>query len=236
MNTIANSNLCIIPARGGSKRIPRKNVRSFLGKPIIAYSIETALNSGLFEEVMVSTDNEEIAELGIKYGAKIPFLRSEKNAGDNATTLSVIKEVYERYAAENIAFNYLCCIYPTAPFITESLLRESYKALKRNNYDSTLPVMKYSYPIQRSLEFIDDSRVAYRFPDFRSYRSQDLQEIYHDAGQFYWMKKEVISYPSILTENTGGIIISELDGQDIDNEVDWQLAELKYSLRNRLLL
>lgn len=233
MSTIKN-NLCIIPARGGSKRILRKNIKNFLGKPIIAYSIEAALKSGLFSEVMVSTDDKEIADVALEYGAKIPFFRSEKNSDDFATTIDVLREVVSEYEKLGQVFPNLCCIYATAPFVSSEKIEQAYYKLVKCNYDSILPVMKFSYPLQRSFKMREGSRIEYNYPRFKSMRSQDLETAYHDAGQFYWMKKELLNTESIITENTGAVVISELEGQDIDDETDWKLAELKYELLQSL--
>lgn len=230
MNIIETNNLCIIPARGGSKRIPRKNIKDFLGKPIMAYSIEAALQSGLFEEVMVSTDDEEIAEVAIKYGAKVPFFRSEKTADDFATTLDVIQEVVAEYESKGLEFENICCFYATAPFVSNEKLQQTFKTLIENNYDSVIPIIKFSFPIQRSFEMNESSKIQYKFEEFKNRRSQDLTNSYHDAGQFYWMRKSILQSDSIITSNTGAIVISELEGQDIDDETDWKLAELKYEL------
>ncbi len=224
------NNLCIIPARGGSKRIPRKNIKDFLGKPIIAYSIEAALQSGLFKEVMVSTDDAEIAEISLKYGAKVPFIRSSQTADDYSTTLDVLKEVESMYKEMGMNFEFICCLYPTAPFVSSKKLQQAFDTMIEKNYDSVLPMLKYSFPIQRSFEMNESSKIQYRFEEFKNSRSQDLQPAYHDAGQFYWMRKNVLMYDSIISNNTGAIEINELEGQDIDTEIDWKLAELKYEL------
>lgn len=224
------SNLCIIPARGGSKRIPRKNIKSFLGKPIIAYSIEAAINSGLFDEVMVSTDDFEIAEIANKYGATVPFFRTEKTSTDFATTFDVIEEVVEQYQAINRNFDFICCLYACAPFVTSDRLSESLKMLETQEYDSVFPVIPFGFPIQRALKF-EGEKINFFYPEFSLSRSQDLEKSYHDAGQFYWMRVDkCLTQKAILTNNTGSIIISEMEGQDIDNEIDWKLAELKYEL------
>ncbi|GGG80083.1 pseudaminic acid cytidylyltransferase [Parapedobacter pyrenivorans] len=223
------ANLCIIPARGGSKRIPRKNIKEFLGKPIIAYSIEAALKSGLFKEVMVSTDDEDIKKIAIKYGAKVPFLRSEKNSDDYATTLDVLREVITEYANNKIHFDNLCCIYATAPFVEAQTLKNSFEVFRDNKFDTLFPVLRYGYPIQRSLN-MKEGRVFFNWPENANKRSQDLPASYYDAGQFYWLKKEALQLNSIMTNNSGSIHISELEAQDIDTLVDWNMAELKYSL------
>lgn len=223
--------LAIIPARGGSKRIPRKNIKLFFGKPIIAYSIEAALQSGLFDEVMVSTDDFEIAEIAKKYGAKVPFFRSEKASDDFATTCDVIKEVLEQYQKGGSHFEYACCIYPCAPLVTSTELRDGFQTMIDNNFDSVFPVVAFSYPIQRALKFGDDKKISYFYPESSHTRSQDLQQSFHDAGQFYWMNvAECLKKNAMLTDNTGSIVITEMEAQDIDTEMDWKLAELKYNL------
>lgn len=223
-------NIAIITARGGSKRIPRKNIKMFRGKPIIAYSIETALRSNLFDYVMVSTDDEEISEVAVKYGAQVPFKRSQKNADDFSGTADVILEVLNDLQTIGKQFENVCCIYPTAPFISVKTLSDSYNLLKKNNFDSVFPVCQFSFPIQRALE-INNSKVSMVNPENVNMRSQDLAPRYHDAGQFYWMKTAVfLTEKKIFTANTGSIILSELQVQDIDNETDWKLAELKHSL------
>lgn len=225
------ANLCIIPARGGSKRIPRKNIKLFLGKPIIAFSIEAAILSGLFDEVMVSTDDAEIAEIAIQYGAKVPFLRNPVTANDHATTFDVIKEVIIEYGKRNKDFDYTCCIYACAPFVTEKKLAQAYELLLKEQFDSVLPVMRFGFPVQRSLKTDELGKINFFYPEYALARSQDLMPSFHDAGQFYWMNtKKCMMLQKILTDNTGSLEISELEGQDIDNEVDWKLAELKYEL------
>ena len=224
------ANLCIIPARGGSKRIPKKNIKLFLGKPIIAYSIKAALNSKLFDEVMVSTDDNEIAKIAIQHGAKVPFMRSEKTANDFATTFDVIFEVLKDYDLLNKKFNYSCCIYPCAPFVTKEKLTASFEILQQNNFDSVFPIIPFGFPIQRALKQ-KDLNVSFFYPEFEVTRSQDLEKSFHDAGQFYWLKTSTcLKKNKIVTNNSGSIILSELEGQDIDNEVDWKLAELKYEI------
>ena len=223
-------NLAIIPARGGSKRIPRKNIKDFLGKPIIAYSIEAAIQSGLFDEVMVSTDDEEIAKIAISYGAKAPFFRSKENSNDFAVLVDVIEEVLQNYSSQNISFTTICCILPTAPFINEVKITESYKELIDNNLDSVFPVLEFSFPIQRSLKIME-GRVKMVWTEYMNSRSQDLEPRYHDSGQFYWLKtSSFLKNRRLFTSKSGAIILSELEAQDIDTETDWKLAEIKYKL------
>ena len=226
-------NICIIPARGGSKRISNKNIKLFLGIPIISYAIKAAIDSKLFDEVMVSTDTAEIAEISIHYGAKVPFLRTEKNADDFATTYDVIEEVLHKYAVNGTHFNAVCCIYPCAPFVNSNILTRAYHKLIDHHFDIVFPVIKYSFPIQRALKIVENKAVF--FDDkFKTTRSQDLEPSFHDAGQFYWaVSIPLLESKSLLTNNTGVVEISELDGQDIDTLTDWKLAELKYSLIER---
>ena len=227
-------NICIIPARGGSKRISRKNINFFLGKPIIAYSIKAALDSTLFDEVMVSTDDSEIAKIAIKYGAKIPFMRSAKNSDDFATTYDVVEEVINYYKNTGIEFENVCCLYACAPFVTKELLLESFTKLEENQFDTVFPIVPYSFPIQRAL-IENDGKVFMKDKNYLNSRSQDLEKTYHDVGQFYFSKiDKIMLNKKILTSNAGGIIVNELVAQDIDNHTDWKLAELKYSLRNEL--
>ncbi|PKB42619.1 N-acylneuraminate cytidylyltransferase [Cellulophaga sp. RHA19] len=224
------ANLAIIPARGGSKRIPRKNIKVFLGKPIIAYSIEAAIQSNLFDEVMVSTDDEEIAQIAKEYGATVPFLRSKNNANDFAVLADVVQEVVSKYKENNKNFDNICCILPTAPFVTSKKINEAYTTFIDNNFDSVFPVLEFSFPIQRSLK-IEADKVAMVWSEHLNTRSQDLESRYHDSGQFYWLKSTSFNNnKKLFTDNSGAIIISELEAQDIDTETDWKLAEIKYKL------
>jgi len=225
------SNLAIIPARGGSKRIPRKNIKLFLGKPIITYSIEAAINSGLFDEVMVSTDDAEIAKIANQHGATVPFMRSEKTSNDFATTFDVVEEVINSYKVRGIEFESICCIYPCAPFVSEQKLKSAYNLFVDGYFDTVFPVMRFGFPIQRSLRIDDLGKISFFYPEYALTRSQDLLPSFHDAGQFYWMnEKACMEQQKIIGGNSGSIVITELEGQDIDNEVDWKLAELKYEL------
>lgn len=226
------SRLAIIPARGGSKRIPRKNIKPFLGKSIIAYSIEAALSSGLFDEVMVSTDDEEIAVIARKYGAEVPFVRSSKNANDFATTLDVIEEVINTYAGKNKRFSEACCIYATAPFVSSNLLIESQALFEQKKYDSLFPVLKFGFPIQRAMCRNEDGLTVMMQPEHLTTRSQDLEAAYHDCGMFYWFKPEVaLREGRLWTNNCGSIVLSEMDAHDIDTPQDWEVAEFKYGLK-----
>lgn len=227
--------LAVITARGGSKRIPRKNIRLFLDKPIIAYSIEAALTSKLFDEVMVSTDDEEIAECGKSYGAKVPFMRSERNANDYATTADVILEVINSYNKCNIDFDEICCIYPTAPFVTSCNLIEAQKILAQNGADCVMPVVQFSFPPQRGI-IVEGGMIQPKWPEYIKERSQDLQPMYHDAGQFYFMNKNsFINQKSIIMNHTCPLELSELQVQDIDTLRDWEMAELKYQFMQKTM-
>lgn len=224
------SNLAIIPARGGSKRIPKKNIKDFLGKPIIAYSIEVAIKSRLFDEVMVSTDDNEIVSIANYYGAITPFLRSADTSNDTAILSEVIDEVKESYSRLGKKFDNICCILPTAALTTVVLLDKGLKLLNNNDVDSVRPIIRFSYPIQRSLRLESNGNVSFFYPEFQGSRSQDLEPAFHDSGMFYWMK-----YNSGLKGSKKlGFEIPELSCQDIDTEEDWKLAELKYKLAFQL--
>ena len=224
------SNLCIIPARGGSKRIPRKNIKDFLGKPIIAYSIETALKSGLFTEVMVSTDDDEIAAIAIKHGAKVPFMRAASTADDFSTIENVIEEVLINYKELGVSFTNFCCLFSTAPLLSVNKFNEGFKMFNNSSYDSLFPVLRFSYPIQRALRSIN-GRVVMREIEHIHTRSQDLEPMFHDAGLFYWMKTDkFFKTLEIFCDNSGMIELNEIEVQDIDNQSDWEIAEIKYKL------
>lgn len=223
--------IAIITARGGSKRIPRKNIKDFCGKPIISYSILAALNANIFDEVMVSTDDIEIQRIAESYGAHVPFLRSDQTSNDYSTSVDVIKEVIGEYKRRGSQFDYICCIYPTAPFIHSDNLKKAYDILKKNNnVDSVFPVAAYSFPPQRGLVIRNDY-IEYMYPEFSNTRSQDLEKVYHDCGQFYFTKWMSIEKENVLcAKHSIPLIVNELEQQDIDNESDWEIAELKYRM------
>ena len=223
--------LAIIPARGGSKRIPHKNIKPFLGRPIIAYSIEAALGSGLFEEVMVSTDDVEIAEIARQEGASVPFLRSTENANDYATLADVLVEVVNAYKGSGYEFDLICCLLPTAPLISSEDVRSAYDQLVMSTFDSICPVVAFSYPILRSLSIDEKGNLNMNWPEYRFSRSQDLRPAYHDSGTFYWIKtSSLLKDKKLLSENGTAIVLDEFRVQDIDTDTDWALAEMKYKL------
>lgn len=221
------SSLAIITARGGSKRIPRKNIRPFCGKPIICYSIEAALSSGIFTEVMVSTDDTEIAQIAANAGASVPFLRSAAAANDYASTDDVIREVLEAYQAMGKTFDTFCCIYPTAPFVTATKLKTAMEMLQ--NAESVMPVVPFSYPVQRGLCLDSQGHIGYKWPEYAAARSQDLEKIYHDCGQFYACRTGAFFREGTTdTPNMVPLILPEMEVQDIDTLEDWEIAEVKY--------
>ena len=221
------ANLCIITARGGSKRIPGKNIRDFLGKPIIAYSIEAALRSRIFDEVMVSTDSEAIKEVALRYGAAVPFMRSAETANDYASTRDVLLEVLSEYEKRGKRYECFACIYPTAPFVTPEKLKSAYGKLKESAADELTPVIRFSYPPQRAF-VIENGSLQYQYPEFIFSRSQDLQPIYHDCGQFYFYKTDIYTGRIKGTGRRLPMVMPEEETQDIDTLSDWKLAELKY--------
>lgn len=222
--------IAIITARGGSKRIPHKNIKEFCGKPILAYSIEAALSSGAFDEVMVSTDDEEIARIAKEYGAKVPFYRSEKTSGDYATTNDVLLEVLEEYEKRGEFFDLGCCIYPTAPFVTSEKINDALEQFLASDADSLIPVVSFSYPPQRAL-IVENGRLVFEYPEYLDARSQDLTPHYHDVGQFYLFRvKNYQKNQKLMVGNILPYVVSEMEVQDIDNQTDWEIAELKYQV------
>lgn len=225
--------VCIITARGGSKRIPRKNIRDFCGKPIIVYSIEAALKSGLFDEVMVSTDDDEIAAIAAEYGASVPFMRSEENSGDCSATADVVREVLAEYEKRGLAFDIVCCLYPTAPFVSPDELREAMEVIGEGA-TSVIPVSAYDFAPLRGFILNKDGLVSHAFPEYAKTRSQDLPVMVHDCGRFYVAKTNAFEESgSFMTAVTKSIVIPAKLVQDIDTPEDWELAELKYRVLNR---
>jgi pseudaminic acid cytidylyltransferase len=227
--------VAIITARGGSKRIPRKNIRNFHGKPVIAYPIQAAIKSKLFDEVMVSTDDNEIAEIAIKYGAVVPFMRSPETSNDTAGTLEVLREVMKNYEAQGKKFVELCCIYPVSPLIDEKLLVEAANLLENAAFDFVVPVCRYSTPVQHSLK-ITNGTLEMADPSYFATRSQDLEPRFFDVGQFYFARtKAIFESNSFFTVKTAPLEIDDFKAQDVDNEVDWRILEFKYAYQNDLL-
>jgi pseudaminic acid cytidylyltransferase len=221
--------IAIIPARNNSKRILHKNVKLFLGKPIIAYVIEAALKSGIFEDVIVSTDSMEIADIAKKYGASVPFLRSEKNADDFATTSEVLVEVINNLNENHVDVTNVCCIYPTAVLINEFHLKKAWHQFENAKFDSVISATRFSYPIQRGFKDCN-GKLEMLWPENKTKRSQDLEIIYHDAGQFYFFDAaNFLLNQQLFTENTGYVLLSDYEYQDIDNPDDWEMAEIKFN-------
>lgn len=225
--------LAVIPARGGSKRIPRKNIRNFLGKPIISYSIETAKAAGCFDKLIVSTDDEVIARVASDYGADIPFLRPSRLADDYATTGSVIKHAVDFYARQSVHIDYVCCIYATAPLLEPQTIRLAYRQLVKatdgHGTDFIFSAAKYHHPIQRAFRKNSQGFSEMFFPEHYLARSQDLEPAYYDAGQFYWGTEEAFrEQRAILGDRSKFVVLPDHCVQDIDTEQDWWRAEQRY--------
>ncbi|MDP7423774.1 MAG: pseudaminic acid cytidylyltransferase [bacterium] len=224
-------NVAIIPARGGSKRIPGKNVKLFAGKPIIAYSIQVALESGLFQRLIVSTDSEEIADVARKWGAEVPFLRPAEFSDDFTGTDEVILHALDWLDSAGEAYNYVCCIYATAPLLQAEYLRRGFQSVRREQAATAFSVTTYSYPIFRALTLDDNHRLDMIWPEHFTSRSQDLREVYHDAGQFYWA--HIGKYrvgKRFFSNDAVPVIVPRHLVQDIDTEEDWIVAEKQYNL------
>jgi len=230
------SAIAIILARGGSKRVPRKNVRLFLGRPVIHYPIRAALDSGCFDEVMVSTDDEEIAAVARDEGAVTPFRRSEENASDHATTTSVLLEVIQQYRESGREFEFVCGMYASTPLVTPQQLRDGWEMIRGNaEIGTVMPVVSFGYPIQRAFG-IEQGLLKLMTPEHAFTRSQDLKPAYHDAGQWYWMRTEAFERGrKVFADHCVPMILSGIEVQDIDNEDDWSLAEVKARMRDRRL-
>ena len=224
-------NICIIPARGGSKRIPRKNIKEFHGKPMIAYSIETAIESGCFDKVIVSTDDNEIGKVARDWGAEIPFIRPDDIADDYATTMDVIQHAIEWCETHGWQFKNVCCIYATAPFIQADDIKRGLKLLEDPEVKYAFSATSFAFPIQRAF-YLDESQHVNMFhPEHLNTRSQDLIDAYHDAGQFYWggvsaFKKAL----PIFSNHSKPVLLHRSRAQDIDTPEDWAFAEALYSI------
>lgn len=219
--------LAVIPARGGSKRIPRKNIKLFGGKPMIAWSIEAAQATGLFDRIIVSTDDAEIASLAKKYGADVPFVRPAVLSDDHTGTAPVIAHAIEWHLAHGFEPTHICCIYATAPFLQSLDIERGIKVLKESGADFAFSITSYSFPIQRAIKLKTDGRVEMFDRSQVQMRSQDLPEAYHDAGQFYWGTKDAwLSGTPILGPNSAPVLLPRYRVQDIDTPEDWYQAEL----------
>lgn len=225
-----NNLVAIIPARGGSKRIPRKNIKPFHGKPIISYAIENCLRSGICAEVMVSTDDDEISQLSQALGAKVPFKRSAETSNDFAGTLEVLKEVVQKYSQNGKTFSHFLCLYPATPLLTATMLKDAWEQLLKNKNDFLITINRYHHPTQRALR-CESGKVSMIDPTQYSKRTQDLPATYHDAGQFYFGKvASLLKATTLLDGDVGAYEIPLTHSQDIDNETDWKLAEAKFKL------
>lgn len=221
--------IAVIPARGGSKRIPRKNIRPFCGKPIIAYSIEAAQASGLFDEIIVSTEDEEIAEVACQFGATAPFVRPKEIADDHTGTNAVVKHAIAWFAERGDDVSHACCIYATAPLIQSRFLREAHDTFIGSDAAFAFSVTSYAFPIQRALRLDPASRVDPFHPEHRMTRSQDLEPAYHDAGQFYWgTAAAFLGDAPLFSAQSIGIVLPRIYVQDIDTLEDWEQAEYMF--------
>jgi pseudaminic acid cytidylyltransferase len=228
------ASLAIIPARGGSKRIERKNIKEFYGKPILAFAIQNAIQSELFSEVMVSTDDDEIASVAVNHQALVPFKRSPSNADDYATLTDVILEVILKYKEQGKEFDTICCILPTAALISQARLAEGHQKLVNEQLSSVIPVIKFAYPIQRALKN-NNGLLTMREPEYMVARSQDLEAFFHDSGQFYWIRTEsLLKEKTVFTKNTGFIELQETEAQDVDTLMDWEMLKVKYEYLKNL--
>ena len=226
--------ICIIPARGGSKRIPRKNIKDFCGKPILSYAIDAALKSGIFDEVMVSTDDAEIADVARKYGANVPFFRSAETASDYATTEAVLKEVLGEYEKRGQTFDIMCNIYPCTPLTTPEKLKACLDKLLETGADCAQSMIRYSAPPQQAFRNVN-GLMEYTNPEVAYERTQDLEPLYFDAGQYYFYDLKTYFLHDATKRKTTMVELSEMEAQDVDTLDDWHLAEIKYRLLHGLI-
>jgi pseudaminic acid cytidylyltransferase len=218
--------LCIIPARGGSKRIPRKNIKEFCGQAMIGYSIEAAITSQCFDKVIVSTDDQEIVEVAKSFGAEVPFIRPDELANDHAATIPVVKHTIEWFDEQGQSPTDVCCLYATAPFIQSQTISKAFQQLQESEADYCFSVTSFAFPIQRSIRITQDNKVDMFYPENFNVRSQDLEEAYHDAGQFYWGKAQAFKDElPIFSETASPYILPRYLVQDIDTMEDWIRAE-----------
>jgi len=225
--------LCVIPARGGSKRIKKKNIKNFCGKPIIGWSIEIALASKCFDKIIVSTDDKEIADLAKSYGAEVPFLRPKTLSDDYTETVNVISHAIKWQIENHKKPDYVCCIYATAPFIQLNDLHKGIEILESSNCEYVFSATNYAYPIQRSFKINKNKKLEMFFPKYLNFRSQDLERAFHDAGQFYWgLTNSWLENKPIINENAIPILIPQDRVLDIDTIEDWQMAEKMFRIIN----
>ena len=226
--------VAIIPARGGSKRIPRKNIKPFCGKPIMSYSVEAALESTLFDRVVVSTDDDEIAQVARSFGAEIPFMRPAELSDDYTGTMDVMKHAICELALEGAKVSHACCIHATAPFVTAKNLLAGWKLLEDTQADFVFSVTSFGYPIQRAFRINDNRRISMFYPEFYEMRSQDLEHAFHDAGQFYWgLAEAFLGNQPLFGENSAPLVLPRWRVQDIDTMEDWHMAELMFDALNQ---
>jgi len=223
--------LCVIPARGGSKRIPHKNIKEFYGQPMIGYSIKAALDSQCFDQVIVSTDDAEIAEVSKSFGAIVPFVRPDELANDYTATVPVIKHAIEWFDAQGQKPLEVCCLYATAPFVTADAIKKSYDQMQYTQADYCFTVTSFVFPIQRAVKITAENRIEMLYPEYLETRSQDLEESYHDAGQFYWGKAESFRQQKpLFSKSATPYILPRHLVQDVDTPEDWKRAELMYQV------
>ena len=228
-------NLCVIPARGGSKRIQNKNIKNFCGKPIIVWSIESAVTSKCFDKIIVSTDDTEIADLAKSYGLDVPFKRPKELSDDYTGTVPVISHAIKWQIENDQKPLYVCCLYATAPFTTSNHLQNAFELLKNSKYDYVFPATSYSYPIQRSFRIKNNNKLEMFNPEHYNSRSQDLEEAFHDLGQFYWGPAESwLKEKPIISENAYPLIVPRNIALDIDTIEDWEIAERMFEVNNNI--
>lgn len=227
-------NLCVIPARGGSKRIPRKNIKQFCGKPLIVWSIEKAIESECFDKIIVSTDDIEIANIAKKYGAEVPFIRPRELSDDYTSTTEVISHAIKFQIENSKRPSIVCCIYPTAPFVQTKDIKHGLEILKTSGVDYVFSVTTFAYPIHRSFRMTKDQKIEMFWPEYLNSRSQDLEEAWHDAGQFYWGITDAwLEKKSVIGKNSKPIRLPRYRVQDIDNYEDWERAEWLFKIINK---
>ena len=226
--------LCVIPARAGSKRIPKKNIKDFCGKPIIAYSIQVARDSGLFEQIIVSTDSHEIAKIANQYGAETPFLRPAELADDHSSTTDTVRHAYNWFVEQGQQFEQICCLYPTAPLVSVTDLRQGADNLNQADCLTSFAATQFRFPIQRAV-MLDGRGVKPFDKKAISMRSQDLEEAYHDAGQFYWWRANSVNdrNAAMFAATSSPVILPSYRVQDIDTDEDWRMAEFLYKAQKK---